>query len=330
MKFTRSKPLVHFHNGHAQTGFLDRIFVGNKRERPDFNRRMFDEDFSMIFHYSNRHGGDLFQLTTNNEDLTERLFANVHTQYGPHNLDETIREWTEEIANSLIWAGKAFYHLRDDPETDDVHICSFGPSGVSTVFGLTFQWLPRRTERHWDRDDEENPREIRFLDSRKLLRFKMPKVLRRMLFSQNKTLAVLDRHQHGTTNLHPQATHENPNPTNYFDFNVWRDAQDLALYRSTRVTGWNGRKHDGSKRSDFFDCHRLIRFRRNQLILRDDILKQLGFELTRVGKQFSAEYDVKVKANEQLPSVEQLDELEARLSGENAAFSEIIDFCYKT
>lgn len=328
--FSRTRPLVHFHNKDAKIGFLDRLFVRKGRPEPDFNQRMFDEDFSRIFHHYNRRGGDLFDIDTNNNDLTERLFAGVNTRYSPHGVDETIREWTEEIAEALIWAGEAYYHLWEDAESDNIKISSFGPNGVMTFLGVTFQWVPRHVEGHWDRDPEEKPREVRFLDRHRVLRFKMPKMLRKILRAQNRTLATIDRYQYGLTNFHPQATHEDPNPTTHFDFSVWRDAQDQALYRSTRGTGWNGRKHDGTKRSDFFDCHRLIRFRRNQIILRDDILRQLGSELTRLGQQFDSEYNVGIKATERLPNVEQLDELETRLSGENAAFSEVIDFCYKT
>jgi hypothetical protein len=330
MKFSKSKPLLHFHNGESQLGLLDRIFFATKVKEPGFNRRMFDEDFSRIFHYSNRRSGALFDITTSDRDLTERLLASVETQYSPHGDDETIREWTEEIAGTLILSGKAYYHLWDDHDSEEIRIRSFGPSGVSTLLGVTFQRVPRHTERLWDRDDEEKPREVRLLDGQKVLRFNMPRMLRHILRAQNKTLATIDRHQYRTAKFYPQATHEAPDPANHFDFRVWHEIQDTALYRSTRKTGWNGRKYDGSKRSDFFDCHRLIRFRRNQLILRDDILKQLSSELTRVGQQFSGEYEVKIGATEKLPSVKQLDILEARFSCEDAAFSEVIDFCYKT
>ena len=329
MRIVKREPLHPHGVNDARFGFLDLLFYGHERERPDFNRRMFDQDFARIFRHSNRHSGALFDITAGNQELTERLLASVETRYGPHGSDETIREWAEEIARSLIWSGSAYYYLWDAPDSDSIRISSFGPSGVSTLLGVTFQWVPRHTVRHWDRDDEEKPREVRLLEGRNVLRFKMPQKLRRILRAQNRTLATIDRHQFEMANFHPQATHEDPNPTNHFDFRVWRDNQDRVLYRSTRKTGWNGRKHDGAKRSDFFDCHRLIRFRRNQLILRDDILKQLGSELTRVGHQFDTEFEVKIEANEQLPSVEKLDDLEARLIGEEATFSEVIDFCYK-
>jgi hypothetical protein len=329
MKLTKSKPLVHFLGSDAHLGFLDRIFIKNESKEPGLNERMFHEDFSQLFHYSNRRDANLFDLTTNDEGLTERLLANVKTQYGPHGIDATVREWAEEISTTLVWENRAYYYLWEDLASDELRISSFGPNGVSTLLGLTFQWVPRHTHRHWDRDNEKKPREIRLLERSKILRFKMPRTLRQMLRAQNRTLATIDRHQYGITSLYPQATHEDPNPTQHFDFSVWRDTQDIALYRSTQRTGWSGRKYDGSKRSDFFDCHRLIRFRRNQLILRDDILKQLGSELTRVGKQFNAKYGVTIKASKQLPSIEQLNDLEARLKDETVAFSELVDFCYK-
>ncbi len=46
MKFSRSRPILHFHNREAQIGLLDRVFVRNEGKEPGFNRRMFDEDFS--------------------------------------------------------------------------------------------------------------------------------------------------------------------------------------------------------------------------------------------------------------------------------------------
>ncbi|WP_299202197.1 hypothetical protein [uncultured Tateyamaria sp.] len=129
--------------------------------------------------------------------MTERLLESVDTRYSPHGVQETVREWTEEIANKLIWSGKAYYHLWDDPDTAGIRISSFGPSGVSTLLGVTFQWMPRHSERQWDRDDEEKPPELRLLDGHKALRFKMPKELRQILRAQNKTLATIDRHQYG-------------------------------------------------------------------------------------------------------------------------------------
>ncbi|GAA2883409.1 hypothetical protein GCM10010837_41320 [Aminobacter niigataensis] len=290
---------------------------------------MFEEDFAGIFNYANRHSGRLFDVTSSNEEISARLFSNVETRYGPHPVDETVREWVEDIAQSLVRFGAAYYFLKDDAEGNDIHIASFGPSGVAHLFGTYFQWVPMRTERHWDRDDEEIPREVRILDSTKVMCFLTPKAIKRMLSRQNRTLTVIDKHQFGVASFQPQVTHENPSPTNHFDFSAWRDTQERALYRSTRATGWNGRKYDSSKRSDFFDCHRLIRFRRSQLVLRDDILSQLSAELSRVGKGYSGKFAVEISGTDKLPSVAHLNELEARLTREEAGFTEIIDYCLK-
>jgi len=73
----------------------------------------------------------------------------------------------------------------------------------------------------------------------------------------------------------------------------------------------------------------LIRFRRNQLLLRDDILKQLSCELSRVGKGYKAEFSVEISRTDELPSVAYLNELEVRLAREEVGFNEIIDYCYK-
>lgn len=66
------------------------------------------------------------------------------------------------------------------------------------------------------------PRELRILDKNKLMRFEIPRSLRRMLSEQNRTLKIIDKHQFGVTNFYPQATYENPNPKSHFDFSIWK------------------------------------------------------------------------------------------------------------
>ena len=329
MKMIRAEPMRRHHINDVRLGLIDRLLIKIEREKPDFNRRMFDEDFARLFRSINRQSGNLFKIVSNDDELTQRMLGNVKTRFLQNTVDETVRELVEEIAQSLIWFGTAYYFLQGDTEQGAVHLASFNSSGVFRLFGTHIQWVPRRTERKWDRDDEELPREVRILDAAKTMRFDMPKSIKHLLAAQRRTLAVLDKHQFRTTDFQPQATHENPNPTNHFDFRVWRNAQERALYRATRGTGWNGRKYDSSKRSEFFDCCRLIRFRRNQLILRDDILRQLSVELSRVGKGYKAEFSVAISRTEQLPSVEHLNELEARLNHEEVGFTEIIDYCFK-
>lgn len=95
----RSAPPAHHHHVHQEKiGLMDRLLIKPQRERPDFNRRMFDEDFARIFSYSNRRSGKLFDLETNDQALSDRLLGNVRTQYGPHPVDEAIQELIEEIA----------------------------------------------------------------------------------------------------------------------------------------------------------------------------------------------------------------------------------------
>lgn len=329
MKIFKSEPIPRYHVHDVHLGFIDRLLVETKRESPDFNRQMFDEDFVGLFHSMNGRSGNLFEIVSNDDELIQKLVSNVKTRYAPHPVDESIRKLVEEIAQSLIRFGRAYYFLHDDIEQEEIRVASFSSDGVVRLFGMYIQWVPKRMERHWDRDDEELPREIRILDAAKIMRFDMPTSIKRMLSAQNRTLAVLDKHQFWGAKNYSQATHENPNPTNYFDFRVWRDTLDRALYRATRSTGWNGRKYDSSKHSDFFDCHRLIRFRRNQLLLRDDILNQLSRELSRVGKSYKVEFSVEISGTDQLPSVAHLNELEVRLAHEEVTFKEIIDYCYK-
>lgn len=328
MKIFRSEPLRRYQHHEAHLGFIDRLLVKGEQERPGFNRGMFDEDYSRLFNLTSSRSGNIFEIVSNDDGLMRKLLSDVNARYRPHAIDESIRELVEEIAQSLIWFGSAYFSIHEDTEQEKIHLSSFSPYGVLSLFGNLIQWVPKRRKRHWDRDDEELSREVRILDEANVIRFDMPTSIKRMLSAQNRTLAILDKHQFGEGNFPSQATHENPNPINHFDFRVWKDTQEHALYRATRRTGWNGRGYDSTKRSDFLYCHRLIRFRRNQLLLRDDILNQLSRELSRVGKGYKEEFSVEISGTDELPNVAHLSELEVRLSREEVGFNEIIDYCY--
>jgi len=329
MKIFRAEPSRRHRFDDAHLGRLDRLFISGTKAGPDFNRRMFEEDFAGIFRYGKRDDGKLFRVSSSNEDLTDRLLSGFQSRYGRSSVDKTVREWVEEIAQELIWFRVSYYWVGDDVASNEIHIGSFSSRGVLNLFGTHIQWVPRQGELQWDRDDAEVTREIRILNSAKVMYFVMPKQIKRMISRQNATLAVIDKHHYGVTDLQPQVTHENPNPANHFDFNFWKDTQERALYRSTRASGWSCRKYDSSKRSEFFDCHRLIRFRRNQLVLRDNILKQLSAELSRIGQGYQAEYTLNISGTDNLPKVGHLDDLEARLTREEVGFTEILDYCLK-
>jgi len=325
VKIFRAAPLNWHYISEIHIGLIDGIFCKHLRKKLGFHRQMFDDDFARLFRSNNRRSGSLFNIKSNDEAVVQKLLGNAET----HSKDEKIRELVEEIAQLLIWLGRAYYFVYDNTEQEKVHLTSINSGGVARIFGKHIQWVPKRTEKRWDQDDEELSREIRILDGAKVIRFDMPRSIKSMLSAQNKTLALIDKYHFKATDFQSHATHENPTPTNHFDFGVWNDTQETAFYRATISTGWNGRKYDSLKRSDFFDCHRLIRFRRNQLLLRDDILNQLSVELSRIGKGYTAGFSVEISGTEKLPSVAHLDELAVRLDREQVGFNEVIDYFYK-
>jgi|TARA_R110000744_G_scaffold157711_7_gene273661 hypothetical protein len=327
MKFSKAAPLDPYHFDDGISGFIDRIFVKPRYERHGFYRSMFDDDFSRIFCLLPRDKGERFSVLSNDDELTKRLLGNVESGYRSHGLDEIVYKLVVEIAQSLTMSGTTFYFFHDVPKHEELHLAYLSANSIYRFLTVYFQLVPKRRLRHRTNDDEEIPREIRILDRDKLMCFNMPSSIKRILTKQNRTLAVLDKQQKDRPVLFPQATHENPTPKNHFDFDIWIDTQDLALNRASHDTGWHCRNFDGSKRSDFFVCHRKIRFRRNQLILRDHILFQLGNELTRVGRQYREGFHIAITPSSVLPKVEELNELEILLSLEKISFTEVMDFC---
>lgn len=329
MKIAKAVPFDNYHFDDVYLNFIDKLFIKPKHERPNFNQRMFDEDFASIFCPTSRRSGNFFNVETNNNELLKRLFDSLKTRYGSRNIDKKIRELVEEIAQSLISTGTAFYFLHDSLEENDICISSIRARGFFRFLNMYFQWIPKRYENYWDHNDKVLPRELRILNKTKLIRIIMPKSIGQMLSKQNRTLAILDKHQLNGTEFYHKATHENPNPKNNFDFRVWHNTQEQVLYRATRETGWNGRKYDSSKRSDFFICHRLIRFRMNQLILRDHILHQLSNEFTKLGRQYDATFNFSISPTNILPKVDELNDLEAQLFREEVSFAEVLDYCHE-
>ena len=185
MRIFRAEPSRRHRFDDKHLGFLDRLLIKDRNERPDFNTRMFAEDFGRIFNYANRNSRRLFDIVSNDDELIQRLISNVQTRNRPNSVDKTVRDWVKEIAQSLMWFGTAYYFLREGSERGDVHVVSFSSNGVARLFGTHIQWVPKRTERHWDQDDKEIPREIRILDSAKVMRFAIRKPIKQMITAQN-------------------------------------------------------------------------------------------------------------------------------------------------
>ncbi|PMG24933.1 hypothetical protein BCT31_01310 [Vibrio lentus] len=329
MKLVRGQPVHYYHLDDENLGFLERLFIRPTREREGFYQRMFNEDFSRVFSSRNRRNETLFSLDSNDEVLTEKLLLNVKGRYSRHCLDGVIRDWVENIAQTLVRLKTAYYFLHEDTEKAKLHIVPLSSGDLFQILNIYIQIVPKRRKEHWDSDAKLLPTELRIIDSSKLIRFDLASTTKQLLLEQNRVLTALDKHQHDNMAFSPKATYENPLPQSDFDFRYWVDTQDKALYRATTETGWTGRKQDSSKRSDFFDCYRLLRFKRNQLILRDNILFQLGKELTRIGQLYNSEFEIVISPTNALPNVEDLDKLKEKLSQEKVSFTDIMDFCYE-
>ncbi|SON49035.1 hypothetical protein [Vibrio tapetis] len=329
MKFVKGQPVYHYHLDTENMGFLERIFIRPTREREGFYQRMFNEDFSNIFRSFNRRNETLFSLDSNDEALAEKLLGNVKGRHRRHCLDDNIRDWVEEIAQTLVGLKTAYYFLHEDTEKEELHIVPLSSGNLFQLLNICIQLVPKRQKERWASDAELLPTELRILETSKLIRLDLARTTKQLLLEQNRVLTALDKHKHDNTAFYPKATYENPLPQSDFDFRYWVDTQDKALYRATRNTGWTGRKQDYSKCSDFFDCYRLLRFKRNQLILRDNILFQLGKELTRIGQQYNTEFEIVISPTNVLPNVGELDKLKEQFSQEKVSFTDIIDFCYE-
>ncbi|WP_428529182.1 hypothetical protein [Roseibium sp.] len=329
MKVIRRGPELHQTRWETQPSILDRLVVGKKREQPGFYRRMFDEDFSQLFNLRQSSNNKCFEVKSNDSALTERLLNSTSDRHTAHKLDDKIRDLVETVARTLIRFGTSYCFVQDDGEGSPIRLVFFPSTGMITAFGALLQWVPKDIENPSNPNGATGSREIRIIDQSRVMRFVLPKPIERMLSAQNRILAALDKHDLSTATLQSQVSSAHADGAMLFDMSVWEQQREKALFRATRDTGWNGRDRGSPERSDFFDCHRLIRFRRNQLILRDDILDQAGRELTRIGASIHPDYSISIAAANGQPSITCLNSLEAKLSAEEVSFNEIIDYCLR-
>ncbi|MBY5761528.1 hypothetical protein [Rhizobium leguminosarum] len=327
MKISRASPRL-LRRDNKNLSWLERLLLRRSRIDGGSNRHMFQDDFLLIFTLIKSREGAPFSIDTNKPELADRLLANVAPRHHYRKRQRQITELVEEVANAFLTYGRAFFWMEHDEQNATTTLVNVSRDDIYSILGQAFQFCPPGSELDTSYRETATSREIRVIDRRRLLHLEMPPRLRRALTIQNRILSSLNRYDMSVPlAFQPKATHESPNPTTSFDYSRWREAQDLAFYRATRGTGWNGRMYDSEKRSDFFDCFRLIRFRRMQLTVRDEILGQLSKEFSRVGRNYDASFQVTISATAELQSIAQLDELEARLTREEVGFTEIIDFC---
>ncbi len=327
MKISRDKPLV-LRGDNSAWNWIERHLFERSRAQRSFNQHMFHEDMLLHFSLIGSRGDPPFELDSTSPELTEKLLAKVTRRYRPKQ-QELLVELIAEIAASFLARGKAFYWVKHDQNGWPSELMDISYQRVFSFLGQVIQYSPPGLRLLDDYNEVSTQREIRVLDRRRLLTFKMPRPIWIKITRQKRVLRALDNSRlRAPLAFQPKVTHENPSVSTHFNFAQWRAFQDFALYKGTRDTGWNGRISDNDKRSDFFDCVRLLRFRRLQLSLRDAILEQLSNELCRVGRGHDPKFCIIIRASKNLQSIAQLDEIASRLEREEVSFTEVINFCF--
>ncbi|ODS05052.1 hypothetical protein [Vibrio scophthalmi] len=329
MKIIKEKPLHHYYSEGEKISFIEKFILRKNGVQDGTYQRMFNEDFSNFFRAYGRTKSKKFNVDSNDEALTKRLLSNIGDQYRHLSQDERIRMWIEKTAQHLLHSSTAYYFIYDVNNKEELNIVPLSSHDIFRIFNTRIQFIPKRFKNHWENDGELLPRELRILDTNKLIRFYMCRSIKRLLSHQNRMLHRLEKYRHNSLAFYPQATYEKPNPKNDFDFNYWSETQNNALHLATHDTGWNCRHLGSSERSVYFDYYRMIRFKKNQLIFRDNILFQLSKELTRIGRQYNEAFSVVISPTNALPRIEKLNELEDQLSQENVSFTKIMDYYFE-
>lgn len=329
MRISRNGPEFFDNHEIAPNALEARIFQPIERME-SFYQNMFNDDFHNIFFGSSRGDANTIEVSSNNQELQDKLLGSFVSRYQYSGGHSVIEEVVEEVVQSLLYYGKAAYILQDS-EGDEQFFRPIPANSVFKFLGLAFQYLPRRVQRNWESEDEFLRREIRILERKRLLIFNWKKSVWKKVRSQNRILKALDRYIYDGVVKHVQRpTYDNPNPKNYFDYRVWKKTQDEALFTATKLTGWSGRVSSHPDRSDFFICHRLIRFRKLQVELGTHVLDSLSIQLTKIGRQEDSNFELSIGFSDEYQSISKLEEFERRLESEEVGFGEIFDYCYQS
>jgi len=326
MKFSRSTTPARFIR-NVRTNWFEQRFLIYSVDKFGPNKNMFKQDLENAFLMGGQRSEKNFDIFTNDHELTNRLLANIRNRRSARSTHDNIRNLLSDVAGELATTGRSFYYLHDSNDRNEkTYLTPYSSATIFRVFGKYLQYIPRSTNSSSD-PTTIGPREIRLLDSKKALYFQWPKEIRRQISKQAKALSALDRYGSSSVlDFLPNATDDNPNPHSNFNFSEWRTAHDLELYRATSITGWGARKSHDEKASDFFILLRQLRFKKFNTKLRDDILRQLSRELTKVGGNYFHNFRVSIQANEKMPSVAEIEKLEKRLLCEEADFPEVFEY----
>ena len=330
MKFVRGIP-ENIKNYEFKSNWFDQFFIQTQQRTPGSYQDMFEQDFWNIFNTPLDNSGGDIKIIDNDDNVTERFLFDSAMRFRPNKLQAKVIDLAKNIAQDFLLYGRSIYYLGGQNQTPSLHVVRYSPIMVFNLFGMTFQYLPKRKKQYEIGNSTILKRELRLLPSSKILYFAFPNSINRKIKSQNKTLKSLDRNASydQVHNFFPQVTVENPNYHNHFSLQFWQETKNRALFKSTRLTGWGGRMNNFEKASIFFTCHRLLRFRRLQLEMRDHILTQLSEQLSLAGREYNPNYKITITASDSAPSIAHLDELNDKLSKEEVTFKEVIDYCFK-
>ncbi len=205
MKFSRKAP-SHILNHELSLSSIEARFFETPERMGNMNQNMFHDDFRNMFVGSTRRNANIFDITSNNEEIQKQLISSF-TRAARHSRGERVfQELLEEVTQNLLHYGKAAYFLHDGDTSKQV----FRPLRANIIFkilNIVFQYLPKRVERNWDSDDVEFGREIRILDSKRVLFFRWPKSVHKKIKAQNRILKSIDRYAYDRATKHiPQPT----------------------------------------------------------------------------------------------------------------------------
>lgn len=274
---------------------------------------MFAEDFaSYLVPFSSLKKNLDIRLVGDGADIVATAFTQ-EKHYYRDDLEDSVREFVNGIASSVLIYGDVFYEIVFYKEKDDNQYNSFSYEEImfesisERVSNIVFK-IPVSVS------CENNINSKIIIPKNRILKFSFPNALggKRFIKRVFSKLSKLLSHEIILSAL--------KNNNFGFDQTKYYYEHDKLLAESTGLIRWNARSLLDKRMTEYCYLHRHIEFNKAQALFLESIIKEINRGLSIVGQEMK--FDCKLEING-LEKLEDLEEMRERLEQGALQFNEV-------
>ncbi len=257
------------------------------------------------------------QLAPTNADLEDLIVKALRDRGHRRSLTDAAYDFFQECASTMTAFGRADYEIVYLSNTEG-KIIAFALSRIQPLTlvsrrGRVWQYVPKRIAHERDLSSQYVK-----LVPEDVVSFRLPMHVQRHHRRMMESLAFM------SINFLPDFTMTNLKGETRvpFDLGEFSRVQKIALARSTREIGWNGRQLFRERILEYYFFYRHLVFERFKCEMRNSIVETLNLGIQRAGSQIGFEVGLNINGLATLTDIE--DALRKLKDGEGDSFDEIM------